>query len=157
MKKKDLILSVLIILIAIIISFFLRMRSRDIYFYPSYIPQDYKEVKPENDVIAGSLGIGFVTKFESKDKEVLITTYKESRDIKQICGKGDVGDFTNVELYKIDNIDICSYNYQKDDLISKQYYLLKKNKLIRIYEKSQPYLNKDEINKIILSLSVKYR
>lgn len=157
MKKKEFILIVLIILTGIILSLFLRIKNRDMYFYPSYIPAEYKEVKPENDVISGSLGIGFVTEFENNGKKILITTYKEPYDIKKTCSQGNIGNYSDVTLYKLNEIDICSYVYQEDNLISKQYYLLKRNKLVRIYEENQPFLNKDLINKIILSLSGKYK
>lgn len=50
--------------------------------------EDFKEVKVENRVVAGSsLGIGIVKKYENEKSSVAITTYKKVIDISEYCQK----------------------------------------------------------------------
>jgi len=134
---------------------FVRRQKRDIYFIPSYVPDGYVLEELDNNVVSGSMGLGYMIKFQNGLQNSLeITTYKEPIEYMDTCKNGDIGKFRNVKIIAENGIDLCSYEYV-DVYTNRQYYLNRDGKTVRIIDNGFS-LNQETVIKMVNSLTKKY-
>jgi len=159
-RKNNIIVQVFVVVIGILLMSWIWMEKRDTYYYPSSIPDGYSYVQPENDVIEGAFGIGFIVDVSNEKHRIRITTYKQPSKDKQldmICGKEGLEGYSDIQVLMLNKKRICSYTYTNGSNISKKYYLILGNKLVSISENDEPFVTNEEIYKMISSLEVKRR